>query len=192
MHIEQHTILEGLVCRYSGIDAGSKVRYLLDGIRTTELDSVKTQVLSSPALQMDFDSCITLYKDFIEAREATAGRTLNISEVCTQDNKVNKKRKVQFDDVEDRYYSAKEYSRLSSEQKNKLQKLRTTRKVDTGASKDKSNINLSKKSIKVLATAIAKCQDNNDVNSDNKGEEGPQNPNNNRTNPALTRQKKRD
>ena len=51
MHIEQHTILEGLVCHgYLGIDARSKVRYLLDGIRTTELDSVKTQVLSSPAL----------------------------------------------------------------------------------------------------------------------------------------------
>jgi len=43
-----------------------------------------------------------------------------------------------------------------------------------------------------LATAIAKCQDNDDVDSDNEGEEGPQNPNNNRTNPALTRQKKRD
>ena len=81
---------------------------------------------------------------------------------------------------------------LSSEQKNKLQKLRTTRKVDTGASKDKSNINLSKRSIKALATAIAKCQDNNDGHSGNKGEEGPQNPNNNRTNPALTRQKKKD
>ena len=69
---------------------------------------------------MDFDSCVTLYKDFIKACEAAAGRTLNISAVRTQDNKVSKKRKVQFDDVEDRYYSAKEYSRLSSEQKNKL------------------------------------------------------------------------
>ena len=56
MHVEQHTILEGLVSHgYPGIDTSSKVRYLLDGIRTTKLDSVKTQVLSSPTLQMNFD-----------------------------------------------------------------------------------------------------------------------------------------
>ena len=60
LHKEQHIILEGLVeFGYSGIDSRSKVRYLLGGIKTLELDSVKTQIMSSPALRSDFDGCVS-------------------------------------------------------------------------------------------------------------------------------------
>ena len=41
---DQHTILEGLMEHgYAGIDNRSKVRHLLDGIKTTSLDTVKTR-----------------------------------------------------------------------------------------------------------------------------------------------------
>jgi hypothetical protein len=42
VHKSQHSIMEGLVERgYSGIDPRSIIRYLLDGIRTDKLESVK-------------------------------------------------------------------------------------------------------------------------------------------------------
>ena len=41
----QHSILEGLVEHgYYGIDPRSKVRFLLDGIKTGKFDSVKAQI----------------------------------------------------------------------------------------------------------------------------------------------------
>ena len=47
VHVDQHSILEGLVEHGNcGIDEQSKVRILLAGIRTTSLDSVKTRVMS--------------------------------------------------------------------------------------------------------------------------------------------------
>ena len=52
LHKEQHTILEGLKeYGYAGMDEGSKTRHLLAGIKTTELDSVKTQILCNAELR---------------------------------------------------------------------------------------------------------------------------------------------
>mmetsp|Transcript_22939 Transcript_22939/g.32830 ORF Transcript_22939/g.32830 Transcript_22939/m.32830 type:complete len:90 (+) Transcript_22939:1103-1372(+) len=43
VHMDQHSFLEGLVDHgYAGIDERSKVRLLMDGIRTHEYDAVKT------------------------------------------------------------------------------------------------------------------------------------------------------
>jgi hypothetical protein len=59
--------MEGLVKHeYTGIDPRSKVRYLLDGIKTDKLDSVEARIMSDATLQNDFDACVTLYKDFIK------------------------------------------------------------------------------------------------------------------------------
>lgn len=42
VHKQQHSIVEGLVEHgYTGIDPRSKVRYLLDGIKTEKFDAVK-------------------------------------------------------------------------------------------------------------------------------------------------------
>ena len=55
VHQEQHTILEGLVAHgYAGIDKQSKMHYLMNGIETNMLDSIKTQILSDLDLQNDF------------------------------------------------------------------------------------------------------------------------------------------
>ena len=73
--IDQHTILEGLMENgYAGINNPSKVRHLLDGIKTTSLDTVKTRIMSKATLQSDFDGCVNLFKDFIDQ--------LSSSEVC--------------------------------------------------------------------------------------------------------------
>ena len=62
IHVDQHAILNGLVEHgYSGIDDCSKVRHLIEVIKTRELDSVNTQILSSAPLRIKFDACVTLY-----------------------------------------------------------------------------------------------------------------------------------
>jgi hypothetical protein len=61
VHKSQHSIMEGLVERgYTGVDPRSKVRYLLDGIKTNKFDSVKTRIMSDATLRNDFESCVTL------------------------------------------------------------------------------------------------------------------------------------
>ena len=55
LHNKQHSILEGLKeDGYVGMDEGSKTRCLLTGIKTTALDSVKTQILWNAELRQDF------------------------------------------------------------------------------------------------------------------------------------------
>ena len=54
VHKSQHSILEGLVEHgYSGIDPRSKVRFLLDGIKTDKFDSVKAQIMANAELRND-------------------------------------------------------------------------------------------------------------------------------------------
>jgi len=58
-HIDQHHILDGLHNHgYSGINARSKVRHLMDGIETNTFEAVKTRILSESTLRNDFDSCV--------------------------------------------------------------------------------------------------------------------------------------
>ena len=82
VHQEQHTILEGLVSHgYAGIDERSKMHYLMNGIKTNVLDSVKTQILSNSDLQNDFAQCVVLFKDYLAQTKANKNPELNISAV---------------------------------------------------------------------------------------------------------------
>ena len=70
-HVDQHQILTDLTKHgYAGIDPRSKVRYLLEGIKTKELDNVKTRILSDATLRSDFDMCVNLFQDFIKQTKA--------------------------------------------------------------------------------------------------------------------------
>ena len=61
-HLKAHTILEGLKeFGYTGIDERSKVRHFVDSIKTKAFDSVKTQIMSNPAMRQDFDSCTNVH-----------------------------------------------------------------------------------------------------------------------------------
>ena len=186
LHIEQHTILEGLVQHgYAGIDARSKVRYLIDGIKTKDLDPVKTQILANPTIRNDFDACVSLYKDYIE-QTSNEPRHLNIAAVHSKDNKgiKNKKgykkdrdntgesKKPRFDKVEDRYYSSTEYGSLTTEQRRQLRRMRLNR-----------NSKLSQRTIKTIFAAL---QQNDDSSNNDSNEDDIDNTNN----PALTRQQK--
>ncbi len=65
VHKQQHSVMEGLVEHgYTGIDTHSKVRYLLNGIKTDKFDAVKTRIMSDERLRVAFDACVTLYQDY--------------------------------------------------------------------------------------------------------------------------------
>jgi hypothetical protein len=70
---EQFQILNNLRrYGYAGIDEASKVRRLNAGIKTDKLDAPKAQIMSSRALQDNFDDSVGLYQDFI-AQSTTQG-----------------------------------------------------------------------------------------------------------------------
>ena len=74
-------IIEGLKeYWYAGMDEGSKTRYLLAGIKTTALDSVKTQILCNAELRQGFAKCVVLFKGYImqanQGQQATRAQYL--------------------------------------------------------------------------------------------------------------------
>lgn len=129
VHKSQHSIMEGLVEHgYTGIDPRSKVRFLLDGIKTDKFDSVKTRIMSDAGLRNDFDACVTLYQDFIKQTvKSKTTPTVGISEVKTSAGK------RKSDAVEDRYYTKSEYDALSAEAKKELAAKRLKRGHKPGA-----------------------------------------------------------
>ena len=99
MHLHQHLILEALMAHgYVGIDPGSKVRYLLAGIRCSMLDAVKTCIILDESLRMDFACCITLFKDFVKQTAQTTNAQLEISAMSVNNGRGKKKSK-------DRWYT---------------------------------------------------------------------------------------
>jgi len=124
-HMDQHHILDGLCEQgYSGIDEWSKVRHLLDGIRTHAFEAVKTRILSDSALRNDFDSCVNLYKDYIKQKGAGSENQEREAKVAAQ--RSSYVRDASGDgtssdsSVEDHYYSCQEYSKLSTAAKEGL------------------------------------------------------------------------
>ena len=108
----------------------------MEGIKTRELDSVKTQILSSTHLRGNFDACVTLQQDYIsQLRYTTPHHELNIAAVSqdADDGSV----------VEDWYYRYSEYKHLSEEDKDNLKGKRKSRghqlNKKTGAHKEDNN-----------------------------------------------------
>ena len=154
IHQEQHMILESLVQHgHAGIDEHSKTRYLMSGIKTNALDSVKMQILADMALRNDFSRCVVLYKDYIAQSNANRNPDLNISAVRIEreGSKDNKRKVVTGVVVEDRYYTTKEYHALSNEQKLRLKEMHGAR----GHQPNKRQCMDRKKSLKSQVAAIA-------------------------------------
>jgi hypothetical protein len=74
---------------YAGIDEASKVRHLLKGVKTTELDVCKTQVMASPSLRDNFAATVELYCTFIK-KIKVENPQLNVSEVSFARGKAGK------------------------------------------------------------------------------------------------------
>ena len=140
-HVDQHQVLTDLTRHgYAGIDPRSKVRYLLDGIKTNTLAAVKTQIMADTRLRNDFDACVNLFQDFIK-HSNTEPRQANISALGRdpRGQLKNGNEKSNFDDiepdmsVEDRYYKKSEYNKLSAAKKKGLALKRVKRGHKPGA-----------------------------------------------------------
>ena len=139
IHLDHHQILSDLTTHgYAGIDEKFTVRHLLKGIKSFKMDSVKTAILASNTLRSDFNSCVTLYKDFMVQNEGIARRDgRNISALkeefrCGIDGRGDRgrgrerfKRKYEQQPnldgkCEDRYYSSEKYSGVRKANKSYL------------------------------------------------------------------------
>lgn len=204
VHIDQHAILQGLVEHgYSGVDERSKVRHLLHGIKTTSLDVIKTRIMSDAVLRNDFDGCVNLFQDFIAQHQANNPKDVTIATVKARGSNGNKNDSGDTDmTVEDRYYSKKEYDALSNAKKRGLKRKRELRGHQAGTkdSKSKGKLDLSKRSIKALASALRDAETNTAETADgsdtdtSEDEIVPMKPaakkaKSNRSNSALTRKK---
>jgi len=206
-HVDQHHILDGLHEHgYAGIDARSKVRHLMDGIKTNAFEAVKTRILSEPTLRSDFDSCVNLFKDYIKQKGAG-------SNIQDRDAKISAERTTQArgDDaspdqsVEDRYYSRQEYSKLSNAAKEGLRLKRKKRGHQPGDSTPKNVAkkqkvgkkpamkaakDWSKREIMALAKKVRfmDLEDHSSDSEQSEEKEAPKKPSN-RNNKALQRKK---
>ena len=193
-HKDQHQILERLTAHgYAGIDARSKVRLLMAGIKTKDLDPVKTTILSNTTLRNNFDACVNLFQDFIHQNKSlSTPRDANISALGTKrppDPDLDESKADMT--IPDRYYTEKEYQALSAEQKLGLKIKRSKRGHVPGSKSSKKP-----RKIKALTTTepedTTAAESSDSDSSDSEDEEVPIKPPNNqvpsnRTNKALQR-----
>jgi hypothetical protein len=209
IHTEQHSVLTGLkYYGYAGIDDSSKVRYLLKGIKTAELDVYKTHMMASPSLRDDLAATVELYSTFIKKMKAENPQ-LNVSEVSfargkAGKNSYGKRHSTEISNVsnaavDDRFFEKHAYNDITPDQKNTLRLKRLKRghvgksHTGTGNNNGKNNgkgatIKSLTRSIAALSTKIDKFSlpdDDEDESSDE--EEGTSN----LSNAALTRQNKK-
>jgi hypothetical protein len=181
------TTLEGLAkmegSTYQPMDEASKVRVLMNNIKTSTLDPVKLQIYASPAHKKSLAKAVGLYTDFIRAMKAsgTGNRTATIAAVSTLDDDG-----VEADmNVEDRYYKRKEYAKLTRAQKKGLRILREKRghqpnkkqkRDKRNKNKDKDMVQISRRDVKKVQTLLTekeKSDKSDESEEESEGEEPP-------------------
>ena len=203
LHKDQHSTLEGLTEHgYAGIDERSKVHYLLDGIKTDNLNIIKGQILATATLRNDFDACVTLFRDYLlQVKADKVTKHATIAAVTTTDTNREGHDTVTPDmTVEDRYYKIPEYKRLLRAKKLGLKLLREKRggkkpaKIPkkSGASILKKKLRFTKanpaiRKIKAILSAM-ELDEGDDMHVDSTdGNTQATNDHNNRNNLALQR-----
>ncbi len=170
IHTDCHARLERLrPLGYLGMDDRSKVRHLLQGIRSIDpmIAAVKTRILSEPDLQTNFARCVNLFQDAIAMKARMHPREGGVS-VSALSADISA---MQIDDddtkpdmgVELRYYNSKEYSKLTPAQRKGLRLKRIQRgdkpkggkKPGKTAKKGRSPLN--KKQFKNLKKRVIKA-----------------------------------
>jgi hypothetical protein len=185
-----------------GMDDHTRVRKLMDGIKTNKLESVKTMILANPALQTDFEGAVALYKQYIsQDKTMTAGRpTSEIAAVNGRskgsrsggDNGGKRRQakrangQVSQVTVADRYYTSAEYSKLSKEERDALFKLRQGRKRQRGndGSARQAVLEAQVEELPAAVKAMSTSGDDDDDSTVTVSNGGTSN----RSNPALVRQ----
>jgi hypothetical protein len=117
--MEAHTILKSLEDHgYQGINERSKVRHLMNGIKTKSLDAVKTRIMSDVSLKSNFDGCVTLFKEFICSDDYQVGSSQRIISALSGNpgESMNPK--------DDKFVPPNEWNRMTDNQKEKHKQAR--------------------------------------------------------------------
>jgi hypothetical protein len=157
---------------YKGIDPCTKVRYLLRGIKTMEVEHIRAQIMSSQKLLHDFDACVNILQDYVRQKEATKTiRHSNVSQIDTKKS-TSGSGGVDWDSVEpdmsieDRFYKPNEYQKLTKAQQKGLRIKRGKRRGKEGNGKGKNKTpHKAKKSFNKRVVAAVKSY----LKSDSKG-----------------------
>jgi len=203
VQVQQHIVLESLVSYgYSGIDEPTKVQYLLDGVKTDKLETVRTTILSSALLRSNFNSCVTLMQDYIRQDKSNqprvqvavvragrgggrgrGGRTSGRGSGFNNHDK--KKRAAEFESVPNRYYTSEEYKELTTPQRNFLRLQRQKEKEKKEVKVASLSAQVSELTIASAATAKTAKKRKRSVTYDSQVEKSDSN----RSNRALSRQR---
>ena len=170
---------------------------MINGIKTTRLDTVKATILISNEYRADFVKCVTLYKDFI--KQSDGQLELKVAAVHSGGEKLDGggSEKGAVRDITDWYYKKEEYKKLSTEQKQKLYELRKERKKgvtfeDSASTSPRKKISALKAKNAALEAKIAKLESKTDQGSDMEvsDDDPEQKSSGNRNHSVLTWQKK--
>lgn len=208
IHKQAHTRLAGLEkYGYKGIDEGTKIRHLLNAIRTEKLKTVKELIRGNDAFNT-FDKAVRRIKDSVIVETPKKQRTISSVQGPNKDPYPN----VQPDmNVEDKFYASKDWAKLTPAQRKGVLKKRAKRKQknanggnppdpDTSSGGEKISLKKFKRHGKKLAklerriAALSGEGDDDDssgADSDSTDEEAPsskkQKGTTNRNHPALKR-----
>jgi hypothetical protein len=121
---------------YQEPNEGTRVRMLMDGIKTTILDSAKNTILSSDTLRTDFDGCVAQFTNFLGAMPSSVenrDQRRNASELNSDGGTT----------VQNRFYTAAEYKNLEPAQRTALYEMRKKdgKGKDSGKPKGKRSRN---------------------------------------------------
>ena len=121
---------------YQEPNEGTRVRMLMDGIKTTILDSAKNTILSSDTLRTDFDGCMAQFTNFLGAMPSSvenSDQRRNASELNSEGGTT----------VQNRFYTAAEYKNLDGAARTALYELRKKdgKGKDSGKPKGKRSRN---------------------------------------------------
>jgi hypothetical protein len=96
-HVELYNTAQDLACYgCSGIDNASRVRKLLNGIKTDQRDSVKNQVMSDQALATDFVRVVNLFNGFLAQKRALSKNKRQVGKTGNEE-----KRKITIETNDD-------------------------------------------------------------------------------------------
>ena len=102
--LELHQLLDGLKEHgYSGIDEHAKVRYFMQGLVHSSMDSCKLHFLSNSACRGSFEECARVCRAFIQQDKQGDKKSLHIAAVSSASGKgneltVSEQQKVMFYD----------------------------------------------------------------------------------------------
>jgi hypothetical protein len=195
-HTDCHNIFKDIMkYGYSGMDEATKVRRLIDGIYYPPLDQCRAIVIATPALLIDFQAVVVLYKDYIiraklHMKDPQAIQIGAIGSDHSARRLPSESHNWDTGDVKVdlRYHNRAEYAKLSGPQRLRLKEWRTGKSTQSRFPPGKTVRNPNDPLAKKMIAAMDRKRPANARKQQPRKKPSPSNGNRNRHNAALVRQ----